>query len=230
MFTTDQSANRRSFTKRRPARHGEAKRISAAVGAVGVITILTVGFVAPSASATEKVHAAFGGDAASRAQDPMPVAPMDVVGFDPAVAEANGFRIITAADGSQSSEPVTSEARELVAAYDTSSATTFGYAEVQGNCGYSWIDITRGLSSITRIKTGYTVRLPTKSRLWSVTLFGVAGIPNYSMNSPIGGPATWSTSANVSYGSGGFGNVPPGSQVTLTDGSICVSGNPGTNF
>jgi hypothetical protein len=158
-------------------------------------------------------------------------AEMTLQGYDEDVAAMNGFQIVTSPDGTVSSIPVTAEAEELLRSAD-SSPESRGYGSVPGPCGTSWVDIKRSaITSMTTVKTGYTVRLPTISRVWSVALYGGAGVASFAFSNLLGGTGkTWSDQQQRSYGSGGFGNVVPGSGVTLADGAICLSGSPGANF
>ena len=169
--------------------------------------------------------------------------PMQVVDYDEAVANANGFEIQTLEDGSRVSVPITPEAIALFEAAgaelvpvggedEFGTVSPMGYDIVDGPCGSSEISLSKsGLSNVFA-QTGYDVRLPVVYRAWSITLYGVGGIANY----PLNGGATgthWSTAVVLGYnhaGNGGWGHVPPGSHVMLTDGAICYSGSPGTGF
>jgi hypothetical protein len=207
------------------------RRIAAT--AVTLTAVMLLGGVAPAA-------------ADPREERTTTVIGMNAVGFDEAVAAANGFEIQTLPDGSQVSVPVTPEAvallesagvEPLVIAPEGTSAgagevTPLGSASVTGNCGRSSISLYQSTNSKVRMTTSYSVRLPVTTRWWSIALFGVGGFPIFPFNGGAG-PASWGTAALLPYqhgGAGGFGNVTPGSYVILTDGAICYSGSPGTTF
>ncbi len=156
------------------------------------------------------------------------VVPMNVVGYDAAVAAANGFEIVTDEFGVQSSVPVTKAAQKLNQSIG-GGATTNGSSRVTGDCGYSTINLQRYNLSQVRIVTRYNVNRAVQSRFWFVSLYGAAGAPLYSFAGGAGDPY-WSGVAVVNYGSSGWGNVTPGSNVTLVNGAICWSGSPGAGF
>lgn len=146
-------------------------------------------------------------------------------GFDPAVAEANGYKIVTDSTGAQRSVPVSAEA----IAFEERLTRGTGLARTtwaEGACGNSWINaVTKGNSKF--ISTGYVVPRPVIAKSWTVQVWGWSGLPSFSWTGPSG--ASWSSSWSFS-GGGDFANVLPGSNVVMNNGTVCVSRSPGENF
>jgi hypothetical protein len=111
--------------------------------------------------------------------------PIDIVGYDAAVAEANGFTIVTHPDGSQESVPVTPEAIALASEWGDDVAARGPKVTVPGNCGSSWIKIDSGAFDVKRIETGYDVKAPVANRVkWAVQIQRIGGLP--TINWPVG--------------------------------------------
>jgi hypothetical protein len=143
-------------------------------------------------------------------------------GFDAAVAEANGYRVITGDDGKQRSVAVSPEAIAFERALERS-RTTY----VSGPCGNSWINaVSRGNSKF--ISTGYVVPRPVIAKNWTVQVWGWSGMPSHWWGGATG--PSWSSSWSFSMPGDGFANVVPGSNVVMSDGTVCASGSPGENF
>ncbi|PPF56578.1 hypothetical protein C5C55_08705 [Rathayibacter sp. AY1C2] len=147
--------------------------------------------------------------------------------FDPDVAEANGFRIVTDEAGTRS-EPVTAEAQALVA--ESSSASTFDSAV--GNCGHAWLNGSKGNLDTVNFTTGYSVRLPVQGHQWRVQAAGfiTSGEKNYAQGA---GPGVWSTHDSTVAIGPGFAIVPafsPVAMAILVDGEECYSGGPSFTF
>ncbi|MDG6109530.1 hypothetical protein Daura_31735 [Dactylosporangium aurantiacum] len=73
---------------------------------------------------------------------------MKLVGFDEAAAKANGLEIVTLPDGAQAAVPAAKAAAARAGTYrptkgvlPAKSAST-DYAEITGDCGTSWVDLT----------------------------------------------------------------------------------------
>jgi len=166
---------------------------------------------------------------------------MTVGGYDVAVAEANGYKIVTHADGSQESVPVTpaAKAREAVKPSLTerlqaskAASEVTPYDEVVGNCGLSYLDGSKGANDTISYETGFVVRDAVKSFRWQVNANGFLtnGSKSYSGGA---GDAEWGTSGSVRAVGPGTAFVPGASAVaaaTLIDGSICYSGGPSFSF
>lgn len=150
--------------------------------------------------------------------------PMEFTGYDAAVAEANGYSIVTDEAGVTRSVPVSADAlayeRQLERA--VLSRTKF----VDGPCGSSWINAqSSGQRKV--ITTGYTVTHPVIAKNWTVQVWGWSGLPSHHWGGASG--ATWFSSWSYN-GGGDFANVLPGSNVVMSNGAVCVSGSPGENF
>lgn len=155
---------------------------------------------------------------------------MESVGFDEEIAAANGFQIVTDANGVQSSIPVTNEAKQLVARYTEREGQVGALRAVSyGPCGYSTINlVTMGFDYLT-IGTSFSVNLPVQTRWWGVVGFSGSGTFNVSFNGGASGPF-WTGASNVRRAGGGWGQVAVGSYVIKVDGNICWSGSPSEFF
>lgn len=157
---------------------------------------------------------------------------MELKGFDEAVAEANGYEILTDANGVQRSVPVSEQAiafeisrtAELADASDGSSANR---TTVTGNCGTSFVGVTRYGNRIM-VGTGYAVFYPVVARLWVVQIYSFAGLPSFTWTGSSG--ASWNSAASFFMSAGGVASVTPGSSVVMTNGAVCWSGSPSEGF
>lgn len=179
-------------------------------------------------------------DTGTPAQTPDSVtiySPMVVGGYDAQVAEANGFKIVTHADGSQESVPVTAAAvaqlkqADQLRAAARQSAGTSGAAAV---CGDSWVSGSKIANDTVAFNTGFIVYLSAYSHSWRVYATGfVTG--NYWSTSgagPASGNKSWSGAIPGVIGPG-VGGVPWGSNsasVVLVDGTVCWSDGPTFTF
>lgn len=153
--------------------------------------------------------------------------PMTIVGYDAAIAEANGFKIVTNESGVTHSEPVTESARALIAGAGKSPGLS-PYDTAVGNCGQSWLNGSKGANDNVSFTTGYSVRLRVVMHQWRVAAVGAitVGEKNYAQGP---GAAVWSTSDTTKAIGPGWATVPvlsPVAMVKLTDGSTCYSGGP----
>jgi hypothetical protein len=147
--------------------------------------------------------------------------------YDSEVAAANGYEIITNADGTQASIPVTEETIAFEAAL-LAEQSGARYTRVDGPCGWSWINVTNNGNHKT-VTSGYTVPRAVISKTWQVQMIGWAGISGSDWKTGPSNP-TWEMIFGVFYNGGGFANVTPGSNVVMNNGSVCSSGSPGENF
>lgn len=163
--------------------------------------------------------------------------PMVVAGYDAKVAEANGFKIVTHADGSQESVPVTAAAAaqhkraDQLRAADQKSVGTSAALTV---CGDSWLSGAKVDNNVVVFQTGFIVYGAAYEHTWTVYATGAITGNSWSTSGP--GPA----SGNRSW-EGGIGNVigpgiagvPWGSwsaSVILVDGTVCWSDGPNFAF
>jgi hypothetical protein len=187
-----------------------------ALAAVAGLIAATLGAVAPAYADGE-------GDGDGDG-DELVVSTMSVVGYDEAVANANGFEIVTHPDGQWESVAVTPEAQAIRAEYGGSVASR--RVTVPGTCGTSWIELLPNISYV-RVNTGYSVAAPVANRIsWVVQAASIGGLPTVSW--PSGpSPATWQGIGSFSTGGiGGWAWVTSSSSVLLIDGRICSSGGP----
>ncbi len=155
-------------------------------------------------------------------------APMNIIGYDKAVAEANGFTIVTDQDGTQHSVPVTKQAKAQVAA---ANSVVKPLNTVYGDCGTSSLYIQVKWATVLMVSTGYSVVLASVSHIWNVD--GAVSSGTWSNGfSGLNFSTTWSATHNVNVGNGahGFGSVRPGSEATLINGVICASGGPSDSW
>lgn len=181
---------------------------------VGLAAALTGTLVLSGALAARAADSTQGTETVSVAMVPS--------GFDSAVAEANGYQIVTDSDGQQRSVAVSPEAIRFEKSLAMSRTT---WAE--GPCGNSWINaVSRGNSKF--ISTGFVVPRPVIAKNWTVQVWGWSGMPSYWWGGASG--SSWSSSWSFSMPGDGFANVLPGSNVVMNNGTVCASGSPGENF
>lgn len=195
-----------------------------------ILTIVSVGSVAvPASAATEDKTEPQPSDAAS--------APMSVTGYDEAVAEANGFKIVTYDDGSIEAVAVTDAAKRLnvdTGIMHPTTGTGDGTAArgtVYGNCGNSWVDAWDS-GRYVPVETGYNVTAPVYNRIsWTVyyTNWSYGG---NSVGWPGGQstPSSWTGYSGAIYPSASDGFVMAAGSIQLITGMICSSGNPTDAF
>lgn len=157
---------------------------------------------------------------------------MSAVAYDEAVAEANGFTIVTHEDGSWESVAVTKEAKAAEAKAggpigagapgDGSAQRSPVYA--YGNCGNSWIQFIRAGNYVS-LKTGYNVAYNVSNRIgWSVQVWSYDGNPWFGWADGPSGASWTSTSVGFFNSVGGFGTAS--GSVLMSNGVICSSGGP----
>jgi hypothetical protein len=101
---------------------------------------------------------------------------MYVAGFDPAIARAHGYKIVTYADGDQQSVPVNPGSRLprspiLHHGYPLHPDANSDYDKVYGNCGISWISVLQTAPSQVQIATGFTVTpAPAIGVSWTISV------------------------------------------------------------
>lgn len=197
-----------------------------------VATVLALGFVLSTCTGA---HAA--------PTEPAPpsggvvTVPMQFAGFDVAVANANGFEIVTASDGTQSSVPVTDEAKKIRAEADARAVGAGGVGGrdgvvtnsiVYGNCGYSYVWAEKQSGDLLITNTGYGVPMDVYARNWSLIITSSwSGGGAYSFPVSGSGP-TWDINHYAKVV--GFGNVSASGSTVLVDGTTCYSGNPNASF
>lgn len=161
--------------------------------------------------------------------------PMTVVGYDAHVAEANGYQIVTNPDGSQSSVPVTDEAKAQQAAADAAKADyksdVSARGVVDGDCGSSWISAAKQANDTVAYQTGYIVWGAVVDSQWTVVATGfISG--NSVVLHPGANGGTWETEGAVYnvVGPGVAGVTTGSSFAVLVGGQVCHSGGPTATF
>jgi hypothetical protein len=140
---------------------------------------------------------------------------MHVVGYNAAIAAANGYEIRTAPGGRQ---------------YSVKTGTPTDAApqdEVGGDCGTSWLYETAQGGLTVYVETGFSVIAPTVDLYWNVTLNDQGGsstlhYPSRATN------GYWVYNRYVGGLTAGKASsvVDPGSWAQLNNGDICYSGSP----
>jgi hypothetical protein len=183
------------------------------VGAVVTALALfggVIGTAAPASAATPAV-----GETIST------TTPMQFAGYDAEVAAANGFKIVMAPDGTQSSVPVTAQARSVAAA-EPSAVTP----QAAGNCGVSTISGSKGANDRLSLKTGYVVPFEVRTRHWVVTATSFFSSKTFNWNLDKQSSGTWSTSASAPLVGPGVAGVSTASFVIGVNGRVCHSVGP----
>lgn len=146
---------------------------------------------------------------------------MTITAYDPVAAAEHGYRVVTAADGTQSSVPVTEQAKRDEARAGRSSAN--------GTCGTAWLTVTpvpaQGAISI------YTAYSLTRGRasfghLWNVSGQSRLGAPfTESFSGMNDFDSSWSaTHVKGLYGfSHGSASLHVSNHAKLTNGGICTA-------
>ncbi len=161
--------------------------------------------------------------AAEPAAEPDPTSvyiemPMERIGVDHEIAEANGYEVHVDSNG-------------VEYAVKEGEANLLG--EVTGNCGTSFVYLTAvdTKKHYTSIYTGYTI-LPSYPGAiytdWAVGVLDNYGSSTKTWHDPSKPTRFWAkTHGFTSSGAGWvYANVRPGSIATLSNGTICFSGSP----
>ncbi|MGH3932417.1 MAG: hypothetical protein ACRDTF_20855 [Pseudonocardiaceae bacterium] len=147
--------------------------------------------------------------------------PMTIAGFDPAVAEANGYEIRTDAQGRQYSV----KRGTLTGAEPLSE----GGGRVDGDCGFSFVKINGIGNNTARLETGFGVRAPVNAYEWHVSIIDTRGVSTQDWG-PVPGPGTPGLTLVRDLPGLATGEVDAqvlsSSRVMLSDGAFCYSGGP----
>lgn len=167
------------------------------------------------------------------------VGAMTFAGYDEDVAAAHGYKIVTNPDGTQSSVPVTKEAkletlRSMSAEDVREKASAKGlvtpYDTVSGDCGISWLEGDKGANDRLSFETGYLVTGNVATRVWSVQANGFITSNSWNFNGGATGPEWVSTGAGPVVGPGTAFVPAFASYVVKTNGETCYSGGPSFGF
>jgi hypothetical protein len=141
---------------------------------------------------------------------------MTIVGFDPAVAKANGYEVRTGSDGKQ--YPV----------MKGGGVSTNVTGTVYGNCGSSYVTLTALGNRKVLIETGFNVIAPAYDYSWTVHVIDNYGASNKYWGSALNPPRpSWlGTNLFTSSGTGYMWAGVTSGVALLTNGWVCYSGNP----
>lgn len=202
------------------------KSLSARRITVG-ISVLALGFAVLGASPAMAVG--------TPASDPTVVStttkttPMVFGGYDASVAKANGFRIVTAKNGTQTSVPVTRAAKLAAKSFVAPKSGASTNAVVPGTCGTSFLTAAKLSNDNLAINTGYSVGFPVLEKHWSVNAVGFVTGHSFAF-STAGTAASWSAQAAATVVGPGVAIVPLTSIVIGANGKICHSNGPTASF
>ncbi|MFK4806775.1 hypothetical protein ACI3KX_13010 [Microbacterium sp. ZW CA_36] len=158
-------------------------------------------------------------------------APMNLVGFDPEIAAANGYEIRTLPNGREYSVPIGTPSSFVPDPTDTApgsaepgQVTTF--ATVWGDCGSSYVMVNN-----TEMTTGYNIKYDVLYGKWGVYVHSEGGIDqDFNLDHGATNGYWYPTRAvSASHYGNGFARVNNGSYVMTTAGGMCWSGNPQEN-
>jgi len=187
----------------------------------------TIAFSALAAIATTGVTAS--PPVASAATPPIGAvtSPMTIDGFDDAVANADGYRIVTLSNGDEASVPVASP----IVNGSPASAIVQPDSIIYDDCGYSWMYMDSWSPLQYVPLTGFVVNTPAIDYSWNLV---ISGPYNYENHLGYGGAlafdTSWSNGApeipvdDAGYYSGEV--VSSTSYAILDNGGVCFSGGP----
>jgi len=162
------------------------------------------------------------------------------------IAAANGYEVVTAPDGTKTSVPVTPEAIafEEAAAAEREAAIASGVVPaevaqlelarrgtVDGNCGSSWVETTKGGSNSLYVTTGYVVFGAVVTHSWRVNAVGFISSRTFEFSN-IGAPnaGVFNGEAAGTVIGVGVAVVPVNAYAVLRSGQLCNSGGPTDSF
>ncbi|CAM5538805.1 hypothetical protein [Leifsonia shinshuensis] len=198
----------------------KSRNIAGGITAVVVALGLSVAGTLPANAAESSSALAVG-------QTVVVTTPMHVGGFDAAIAQKDGFQLVTGADGITRSVPVTAAAKAATGGKSAEVASPDG--TVSGDCGISSLAISKSTTEDIREVTSYRVDLVALSQHWIVDAISPEG--SYEHNfSGLNDSTTWTGIDNDVYvyssEHGVIAHVESGSFAELFDGEICYSGGP----
>jgi hypothetical protein len=194
--------------------------------AAGMLIAATAGMAvhAPTASASASLDDASPDVGVERTSLRMP---MQVTGFDPEVAAANGYEIVQTPTGQEASVPV-----EKATETRSGDFTPAGENTRWGNCGYSFVELENvgGKVNNAYMRTGWGISpSPVVQHVWFMAWSDAAGNNNGSKawGGPIGGANFWQSQFYRTFIPGLVAaEVDASSYAVRADGVICSSLNP----
>jgi len=156
-------------------------------------------------------------------------------GFDPAVARAHGYKIVTYANGDQQAVPVNPRSGQkkgplvvkAAATRGTLAPANSGYDEVTGDCGESWIYGTQAGTDHVDLESGFTVTDPAIAYNWVISLSDANGTSHQGGSGTLAERTSWEGQWNGLYQDDyTTDQVSTSSVALLEDGTTCYSGGP----
>lgn len=204
----------------------KAARRALSISSAAVLTLITA--LVPQAAFADTTEP----DAAETVSATMP---MTVAGYDAEVAEVNGFKIITRADGTQESVPVTDAAIAQRQQADLlRAAAQQDTASPLAVCGDSWASGTKLANDTVAFSTGFLVYGAAYQHTWTVYATGFITGNSWTTSGagPASGTKSWTGAISNVVGPG-IGGVPfaaASASVILIDGTVCYSVGPTFTF
>lgn len=152
--------------------------------------------------------------------------------FDVAVAEANGFKIVTKSDGTKESVPVTPSAvaeQERANRLMAETPTTFGEANM-GTCGKSWITASKGANDKLTVKTGFKTYMTANSYTWTIVASALVQSAGFKWTGGAVSSSGWSATSTKTAVGPGVAQLRLSqldSYVLLVNGTKCQNSIPG---
>jgi hypothetical protein len=157
---------------------------------------------------------------------------MNVVGFNAAIAEAHGYKIVTYPNGDQQSVPVNPSShlpKSPILKHDRGihPDSNSDYNRVIGNCGISWIAVLQIAPSQVQVASGFTVSSsPAVGYSWTVSLTDANGTSHQSESGTLFLRSAWAhTWTRLNQHGYTYDYVESG-LANLEDGTICHAGRP----
>lgn len=214
--------------KARPTRHWRTRLLTLLAGLAALAAGAAPASAAPGFGSPTVAPPTIGQEAATTYKQ----RGMDVVGFDAEVAAANGYKIVTYADGSQQSVPVdpadkTKEGSPIVSPGVMPQVVQ---ETVHGNCGYSFIEGNQVGAHKIWLRSGFGLSKgpPAVSYRWTIELQDKYGFSYQGSRGSLALRETWSkTWDNLNQYGWSSHDVLRSSYALRANGSICTSGGPG---
>ncbi|GAA1571323.1 hypothetical protein GCM10009678_62540 [Actinomadura kijaniata] len=205
-------------------------------------TVLVPALVLGAVCSSSAAFASTGGHAAPVAKDgnAAPVVKremkrgMTLVRFDAAVAKANGYKIVTYANGDQQSVPIARNSKKpkspILRHGKGVKAANSDYDKVVGNCGTAWIAVRQTARNKVQVGTGFTVSSPAISYGWKIKLSDRNGTSAQSAGGALAARTQWArTWSNLNQYGWTFDHVEKGA-AHLANGGVCFAGRPGVSI
>jgi hypothetical protein len=164
---------------------------------------------------------------------------MHVTGFDAAVAQAHGYKIVTYANGDRQAVPVNPRSglpkgTLLVKASATGGTIrpeNGGADTAYGNCGESWITALQTGAHQIKLTSGFEVDLPAVKFDWDIDLTDINGTSEQGDSGYLAEDEEWEgTWSKLDQYDFSVDVVRAGAYAILTDGEICYSGEPAIDW